>query len=120
MATTKKTVAKKSTKVVEAKAHKKSVDGVKPSLAHVLVKPWITEKAAYAADKSVYTFLVDPKATKGQIRDAIHALYGVNAVKIATTTIKPEVRLMSGRITTARGYKKAMVYLPKGSTIDFI
>lgn len=120
MAATKKTAAKKSANPVEVKAHKKSVEGVKPALAHVLVKPWITEKAAYAADKGVYTFLVDPKATKGQIRDAIHALYGVNAVKIATTTIKPETRLISGRVATARGYKKAMVYLPKGSTIDFI
>lgn len=118
-----KKVAKKAAKKAapaEKKLHKKSVEGMKANLAHVLVRPWVTEKAAYASDKGMYTFQVDPKASKGQIKDAFHAMYGVQPVKVTTTTVKPAQRLVRGRIGIQRGHKKAVVFVPAGTSIDFL
>lgn len=120
---TKKVAAKKTAKKAapaEKKLHKKSVEGMKANLAHVLIRPWVTEKAAYASDKGVYTFQVDPSASKGQIKDAFHAMYGVQPIKVATLTVKPAQRIIRGRIGIQRGHKKAMVFVPAGTSIDFL
>ena len=51
----------------------------------VIKKPLITEKSTFAADENNrYYFLVDPRATKPQIRLAIQALYGVRVLSVAT------------------------------------
>lgn len=127
MATAKKAVAPKAKKAVkktadpvEKKVHKKTMEGIKPGLAHVLIRPWITEKAAYAADKGAYTFEVDLRATKGQIGDAFRAIYGIAPIKVATTIVKPNMRIIRGRLAKERGYKKAMIYVPAGTSIEFI
>jgi large subunit ribosomal protein L23 len=89
-------------------------------LSWVLAKPRLTEKAAKIGSDNVYTFNVHPDANKIQITKAVKALYNVTPKKVATITYKPVVKLQRGRTKTARGYKKAMVFLKKGDTLDFL
>lgn len=84
----------------------------------VLVKPLVTEKSAIAESKNKYSFVVSRNANKNQVREAVAEIYGVRAVKV--NIINTDGRPMRfGRSMGRRSdYKKAIVTLPAGSTID--
>lgn len=92
------------------------------NLQAVLRKPRITEKAVRATDNNVYTFEVDARATKIDIRDAVKELYDVTPVKIRTVTQQPRrhVSRARGRVVKIKGIKKAYVYLKSGDRINLI
>lgn len=86
----------------------------------VVIRPYITEKAAIATDNNVYTFVVADKATKVDVKNAIKELYKKTPVKV-TMTKKPSKRVFRrDGVGTKSGLKKANVYLKKGETIDVI
>jgi large subunit ribosomal protein L23 len=88
------------------------------------MKPIITEKMTQLGEKlNRYGFLVDRRANKLQIKQAIKDLYGVDVTSVNTMVFsgKNKTRytksgVISGRTST---YKKAIVTLVKGETIDF-
>ncbi len=84
----------------------------------VLLKPLVTEKSAIAESKNKYSFVVSRNANKNQVREAVAEIYGVKAVKV--NIINTDGRPMRfGRSMGRRSdYKKAIVTLPAGSTID--
>jgi len=90
----------------------------------VIIKPIITEKMTQMGDKlNRYGFLVDRKANKLQIKTAIKDIYGVEVSEVNTMTYKGKKKtrysktgIISGRSSS---YKKAIVTLAKGETIDF-
>jgi large subunit ribosomal protein L23 len=90
----------------------------------VILKPIITEKMTQMGEKlNRYGFMVDRKANKLQIRQAIKDLYGVEVASINTLVFSGKNKsrftksgVISGRTST---YKKAIVTLAKGETIDF-
>ncbi len=90
----------------------------------ILVKPLITEKAdALAETKSQYTFVVDKGANKIEIRKAVEELYTVSVEAVNTMIIAGKRKsrntkkgVLHGRTAT---YKKAVVTLAAGETIDF-
>ena len=112
-------------KVVKTKT-KKETEPVKSKLKlsnhstayKVLVKPLVTEKSAIAESKNKYSFVVSRNANKNQVREAVAEIYGVKAVKV--NIINTDGRPMRfGRSMGRRSdYKKAIVTLPAGSTID--
>ncbi len=90
----------------------------------VLIKPIITEKMT--ADSELhnrYGFVVDPKANKLQIKDAIEATYGVSVVKVRTMNYGPSRKSRYTKTGVQHGktnaYKKAIVDIADGNTIDF-
>ncbi len=90
----------------------------------VIIKPIITEKMTQMGDKlNRYGFLVDRKANKLQIKAAIKDIYGVEVSEVNTLTYKgkKKTRYSKTGIITGRSssYKKAIVTLAKGETIDF-
>lgn len=90
----------------------------------ILKKPLITEKASALSDKAgKYTFLVDKKANKVEIKKAVEKMYGVNVEVVNTAIIasKPKNRNTKSRIVSGRkpSYKKAIVKVAAGETIDF-
>jgi len=90
----------------------------------VILKPVITEKMTHAGEKlNRYGFLVDRNANKLQIKKAIKDVYGVDVTDVNTMTYagKKKTRYSkSGFITgSSNAYKKAIVTLAKGETIDF-
>jgi len=92
------------------------------NVAAIIQNPHITEKAVSLSDNRVYTFMVQPDATKYQVRDAIKALYNVTPVKVNIVKKAPK-KVMSrtrGRVVSQKGYKKAYVYLKAGDTINLV
>ena len=90
----------------------------------ILVKPIITEKAT--GDSEIYNryaFVVDKNANKLEIKDAVEAAYGVSieSVKTMNYPIKRNTKYTKkGLVTGAKsGYKKAIVQLAEGDSIDF-
>jgi large subunit ribosomal protein L23 len=84
----------------------------------ILGAPRITEKAAMGTSDGVYTFNVALSANKIQIKQAVKTLYGVDAVKINTVRQRPVSKHFRGRKGMAKAYKKALVYLKDGDTIE--
>lgn len=90
----------------------------------VLVKPIITEKMTALSEKlGQYGFVVDKKANKLQIIDAVEEAYGVTVEEISTMTVVAKARSRNTKkgLVTGRksGYKKAIVKLAAGESIDF-
>ena len=91
---------------------------------NILKKPLITEKMSKAGEKlGHYGFIVDTKANKIQIRQAIEKMYNVTVERVNTMTIPGKVRTRQTKNSVSKGttgaYKKAVVTLKKGETIDF-
>lgn len=84
----------------------------------IIIAPVITEKSATNAQKGVYTFKVDKKATKTQIKKVIENEFGVHVVKINTLLTKPKDRRVGRYIGKTKVYKKAIVTLKNGETIE--
>lgn len=90
----------------------------------LLRKPILTEKASALTEKSNrFTFKVDHKANKLQIKQVIEKMYGVNILAINTMVVDGKIksRNTKGGLVTGRSpkYKKAIVTLKAGETIDY-
>lgn len=90
----------------------------------ILVKPLITEKAdTLSESKSQYSFIVDKAANKIEIKKAIEALYTVNVEAVNTMVIPGKRKTRNTKKGVLHGrkpsYKKAVVTLATGETIDF-
>jgi large subunit ribosomal protein L23 len=90
----------------------------------VLIKPIITEKMT--ADSELYNrygFVVNPKANKLQIKDAIEATYGVSVKKVRTMNYGPSRKTKFTKTGVQHGktnaIKKAIVDVEDGDIIDF-
>jgi large subunit ribosomal protein L23 len=89
----------------------------------ILIKPIVTEKSNLQAEKfRRYTFKVNRKANKLQIKKAVEQMYGVTVTEVNTLVApgKNKTRYTkAGFIKGVRpGYKKAAVTLVQGDTID--
>ena len=90
----------------------------------ILVKPLVTEKMTQQSERfDRYGFVVDRRATKPQIKKAVEALYDVNVVDVNTMVYggKMKSRYTKGGVITGKtvSYKKAIVTLVEGDSIDF-
>jgi len=90
----------------------------------VLIKPIITEKMT--ADSELhnrYGFIVDPRANKIQIKDAVEAAYGVSVKKVRTMNYGPSRKSRYTKTGIQHGktnaIKKAIVDVVEGDIIDF-
>lgn len=86
----------------------------------IVVKPIITEKSITLASKGVFVFAVAVFANKKQIAAEIHTLYGVHVEDVHTITMHGKTKRIGKRATVkeAVAWKKAMVRVKKGETID--
>ena len=90
----------------------------------IIIKPIITEKMTQMGEQlNRYGFVVDRRANKLQIKKAIKDLYGVDVVDVNTMVYsgKNKSRFTKGGVITGRTstYKKAIITLAEGETIDF-
>lgn len=93
-------------------------------MKQILIKPLVTEKMSAQTDKlGKYGFIVNVDANKIEITQAIEKAYGVKVEKINTLRYdgKRKFRYTTKGIIEGRapGYKKAIVSLAAGDTIDF-
>ncbi|RJQ25877.1 50S ribosomal protein L23 [Candidatus Parcubacteria bacterium] len=89
-------------------------------LREVIIKPVISEKSLKETDQNKYTFVVNEKANKNQIKDAVEKMFGVKVEKVYTSLVKGEkIRLTKyGRKKKKYSIKKARVKLEKGQKLD--
>ncbi|PSR05334.1 MAG: 50S ribosomal protein L23 [Bacteroidetes bacterium SW_10_40_5] len=90
----------------------------------VLKKPIITEKfTQLGEEENQYGFICDPKANKIQIKREVEKLYGVKVNKVRTMVYPPKQKTRYTKTNIIEGktkrYKKAVVTLKEGNTIDF-
>ncbi len=85
----------------------------------VIKAPVITEKGSrLAQDEGKYLFKVDPKATKSEIKEAIEKIFKVKVDSISTISVKPKKKRVGRYAGMTNKYKKAIVKLAEGQTID--
>jgi large subunit ribosomal protein L23 len=90
----------------------------------ILIKPIITEKMTGLGEKlNRYGFIVHREANKLQVKEAVEELYGVDVQAVNTMRYSGKIKsrnsrtgLISGRTSA---FKKAIVTLAEGETIDF-
>ncbi|MBR4198051.1 MAG: 50S ribosomal protein L23 [Bacteroidales bacterium] len=91
----------------------------------IIVKPLISERMTRTTEKMPNRcgFVVDKRANKYQIKNAVEALYNVKVVDVNTMNYSGKVKsryTKAGFITGKKpAYKKAIVTLAKDNTIDF-
>jgi large subunit ribosomal protein L23 len=113
-------ILKKSEQKVDAKEKVANTIVSTHSLHGVLKRPRVTEKAAILSGSGVYTFEIDPKATKIDVARAIKQVYNVDPVKVTISTLPAKKKMSRGKRGITASVKKALVYLKKGDTIDFV
>ena len=84
----------------------------------ILKAPVITEKSEIAKQDGKYTFKVDPKANKLEIKEAIEKLFNVKVTAIRTFNVKPKKRRVGRYTGLTNRTKKAIVTLAEGQTIN--
>ena len=117
----KKVVAKKKAPAKAKKAEMAEAPALKIVSAfamRTIIAPIVTEKSAALAAKNVMVFRVASDATRVGVAQAIKELYGVQSVKVNVITVRPKAMTFGKSRGTTKGYKKAMVTLPAGTTID--
>ncbi len=91
---------------------------------NILIRPIISEKAEMLSDSlNQYSFIVNQKANKVEVKKAIDEMYNVNVASVNTMIMPAKAKnrntrsgLIKGRVSS---YKKAVVTLAEGEEIDF-
>ena len=84
----------------------------------ILLAPVITEKATRLSEHNQVAFRVLVDATKPDIKAAVEGVFGVKVLSVNTITVKGKKKLFRGRPGQRSDYKKAMVTLAEGQSID--
>ena len=88
------------------------------NLLDTIVSPVITEKATTLSEFNKIVFRVQKSASKNSIKKSIEKIFKVNVIKINTINLKGKTKLVKGKKSSRPGYKKAIVTLKKGQSID--
>ena len=80
--------------------------------------PIITEKATVLSEQNKTVFKIHSKANKKSIKKNIEKLFKVNVVKINIINQKTKIKMKQGKKSYKSGYKKAIITLKKGQSID--
>ena len=84
----------------------------------LIVAPVITEKATVLNEVGQVTFKVTQDATKPEIKAAVEGLFGVNVTAVNTVVVKGKSKRFRGRPGQRSDWKKAIVTLAEGQSID--
>ena len=81
-------------------------------------QPIITEKATILSEQNKTVFKVHAGANKNSIKKNIEKLFKVNVIKVNIINSKAKKKIKQGKLSTKPGYKKAIITLKKGQSID--
>jgi large subunit ribosomal protein L23 len=86
----------------------------------VIRKPLVTEKSNIGREENnLVTLAVDPRANKHEIRRAVEELFEVNVIEVHTMRMPRKSRRVGKNVGRKPEWKKAMVRLAEGQTIEF-
>lgn len=86
---------------------------------NIIVRPLVTEQGMhFASTRNAYSFEVNRRANKAQIRNAVEKIYGVKVEKVRTANLKGKYRRRGRTAGVTASWKKAVVYLEPDYRID--
>jgi len=86
---------------------------------NIIIKPLVTEQGMHFANiKGAYSFEVNKRANKAQIKNAVERIYNVKVQKVRTANRKGKQRRKGRTIGTTASWKKAVVFLNPDFHID--
>ncbi len=97
---------------------KKQENAVEARHYDVVLAPHITEKSTMASEHNAVVFKVANDASKPEIKAAVEALFGVTVTGVNTLVTKGKSKRWKGRSYQRSDFKKAIVTLKAGDTID--
>ena len=83
-----------------------------------ILSPIVTEKSTNLSEQNKITFKVHARANKKNLKNNIEKIFKVNVTKINIINKKDRMKLTRGRKVKVSGFKKAIVTLKKGQSID--
>ncbi len=84
----------------------------------IIIRPIITEHSYDVMEDNVYTFEVAKDANKIEIKNAIQQIFDVTVVKVNVMNVKPKPKRVRYQKGYTRTWKKAMVTLAEGDSIE--
>ena len=84
----------------------------------IIKAPVITEKSAMNAEKNIFTLKVAKTATKTEIKWAVEKAFNVKVVNVNTLNTKPKAKRVGKYTGKTKTYKKAIITLADGQTIE--
>lgn len=85
----------------------------------VIIRPLITEKSTMMIEEGKYTFVVAKQAAKDEIKAAVESIFNVKVLSVNTVNCIGKTRRMGRNVGKRPDYKKAIVRLAAGETIEF-
>ena len=83
-----------------------------------IISPAVTEKATSLSEFNKIVFKVDKGASKKSIKRSVEKIFKVNVIKINTINLKGKTKMVKNKKVFKSGFKKAVVTLKKGQSID--
>ena len=85
---------------------------------NVILKPVVTEKSTILSENNQILFLVNINSNKIDIKKSIELIYGVKVNSVNIIRVKGKTKIFKGKFGKRSDYKKAIVSLLKGQSID--
>ena len=90
------------------------------NLHDVIRRPLVTEKSTVGRElANLVTFAVDPRANKHEIQRAVETLFDVKVISVRTMRVPPKQRRVGKTVGRKPEWKKALVKLAEGQSIEF-
>ena len=83
-----------------------------------IISPNITEKSTSLSEFNKIVFKVHKDASKDSIKKNIEKIFKVNVIKVNTINLKGKSKMVKNKKIFKTGYKKAIITLKKGQSID--
>ena len=84
----------------------------------ILIKPLITEKNTMLGQFGKYTFKIDRRANKTQVKEAVESIFKVDVTAVNTISVPPKSRRVGRTSGMSQPWKKAIVTLRPGQRIE--
>ena len=85
----------------------------------ILIRPLVTEQSTALMEEGKYVFVVDKRANKIQIAQAVAEIFNVKVVSVNTINVTGKMKRVGRNYGRRPSYKKAIVRLAAGETIQF-
>jgi len=83
-----------------------------------IISPVVTEKSTNLSEQNKIVFKVPNKANKKNLKKNVEKIFKVNVTKINIINKRPRKKLVRGKKVKVKGFKKAIITLKKGQSID--
>ncbi|GIU97272.1 MAG: hypothetical protein KatS3mg013_1075 [Actinomycetota bacterium] len=84
----------------------------------VIIRPIVSEKSYAGIERNTYTFLVDPRSSKTEIKEAVQSIWGVRVTSVNTLRRRGKVKRRGFTRGKRADEKRAIVTLAEGDSIE--